>query len=43
MVNPPKGTIMPSIQLLINKWPHMIIAKPITNKVKGNNLRCVRK
>ncbi len=42
MVNPPKGTIMASIQPVINIWPVIIIAKPKTNNVKGNNLRCVR-
>lgn len=42
MVNPPKGTIMASIQPVINIWPVIMIAKPKTNKVKGSSLRWVR-
>src|SRR3569833_2126022 len=43
MVNPPKGTIMASIQPVINIWPVIIIKKPNTNKLKGKNLRWVLK
>ena len=43
MVNPPKGTIMPSNQPLINIWPSIIIVKPKLNNSKGSKRLCIRK
>jgi len=43
MVNPPKGTIIPSSQPVIKRWPSIITVKPILNNNNGSHRLCMRK
>ena len=43
MVNPPKGTTIPSTQPLKKTWPNVIIVNPKLNNNKGSKRLCIRK
>jgi len=43
MVNPPNGTIIPSIKPVKKIWPNIIIIKPILNNTNGSNRLWMRK